>query len=112
MNILQISILFEKLASHKVSNISENDLLGFDYSKSFKNKVAGKYPNKIINKMLDFGDLRLGLILKRLEHEEGLFNDWLEEYSKKYSPLGYYRDFDEPLEKRYGDIFDGIVGRI
>lgn len=99
-------------SSHKIQKINENDMFGFPYDREFVEAVLKKYPQEIINKMLKYGDLKIGLLLKRLEGESGLYDYWMEQYSKKYSPLGYYKDFDEPMEERYGMIFDKLVGKI
>lgn len=108
---IKAAIMFNKLA-HKIMEISENDLLGFPYDHEFAENVLNKYNYQIIGKMLTYGDLRLGLLLKRLENESGLYDEWLEQYSKKYSPLGYYKDFDDPMEKQYRDIMDNIARKI
>lgn len=118
MNIFKITSAYYNLsklicnASHKIQKITENDLLGFNYDNDFAEIVLEKYPYEIIKKMLKYGDLRLGLLLKRLEGEEGLFDLWLEQYSKIHSPLGYYKNFEEPIEKEYGKILDNIFYKI
>ena len=110
---MKLATIFYKLASgHLVQPISENNLLGFAYDKAFEDAIFDKYNCEIIHDIVKYGDLRLGLILKRLENESGLYDYWLEQYSKVYSPLGYYADFEEPLEAKYGHIFDMLVKRI
>lgn len=117
-NLFNICLVFCKVAklihnsSHRIEKITENDMLGFPYDRDFIEAVLTKYPDTIINKMLKYGDLKLGLLLKRLENERGLYDYWMTQYSKKYSPLGYYKDFDEPMEERYGIIFDKLAGKI
>jgi len=114
-NICSVFYKFAKIvrqSAHKVEKIKENDMFGFPYDREFVEAVLKKYPQEIVSKMLKYGDLKIGLLLKRLEGEGGLFDYWMEQYSKKYSPLGYYKDFDEPMEERYGVVFDKLAGKI
>ena len=98
--------------AHRIQEIGEDKLIGFPYDDGFKTAVLNKYPNAIIEKMLEIGDLRLGLLLKRLEKDRGLYDEWLIEYAKSYSPLGYYEDFDDPNEAKYGELFDKLAEKL
>jgi len=111
MKKMKLLNLFCKYAEgHKIEQITDNDLLGFPYDKEFIDAVVSKYNSEIVKDILGYGDLRIGLILKRIDEE--LYNFWMEQYSKKYSPLGYYEFFDEPLEKKYGSTFDKLAAKI
>lgn len=86
--------------------ITNEQLIRFPYSNKFKEVVIKKYPFVIIKQMLNTGNLLLGLLLKRLENDDDLYLFWLEEYCKKFSPLGYYQDFEDPMELEHGKWMD------
>lgn len=102
-----------KTSHHKVQKITEDKTLGYDYDDDFKQLVLEHYDNQLIRKMLDFGDLRLGLLLKQIEGEDGdIYNAWFEQYSKTYSPLGYYTDFEEEYEPFHRSLFKDVSNNI
>lgn len=102
MKILKLCKIFNQLSKyshHKVQKITEDKTLGYNYDNAFKDLVLARYNNKVIQNMLNYGDLRLGLLLKEIEGEDGdTYNAWFEQYSKTYSPLGYFQDFEEEYE--------------
>lgn len=111
MKLNKLCSLFYKQAHHSIQRINENNLIGYDYDKDFINDVMDKYNDPIISKMVQYGDLRLGLLLKRLEGEGGLFDEWLEQFSKTYSPL-MYPEFEDDVEQMYKGIYDRMANRI
>jgi hypothetical protein len=99
-NIARMVNWFNRLASkHTVKTITEVDRIGFPYDELFKAQVVEKYNHPIIKRLLENGILDIGIIIKLLEGESELFDAWFEQYSKVYSPLGYFRDFEEPYEE-------------
>jgi hypothetical protein len=92
-----------------VEKIPEEKLLGYNYDHIFEEKVGEKYPT-LLN-LAHFGDLRLGMILKSIEGEGALYDLWLEQFSKKYSPLTL-PEFEDAIDKKYGNIIREFVSKI
>ncbi len=112
MNIFNLVKLFQKLAGKHHSftkDISPDNMIGFEYDGDFKKTILNHINNPIINRMVQYGDLNLGLILKRID--EKMFDLWLEQFAKKYSPLGFPA-FEDNNEMKYGKIFDNIAKNI
>lgn len=95
---------------HTITPISENDLLNFPYDNDFKTLITSKINNEKVDLMLKYGDLRLGLLLKKLD--ENLFDEWFVQYSKVYSPLAYYSDFEDVYEDYYDSTFSKLANEI
>jgi len=109
--LLKLANIFASTKHHEFKKVDK--LMEFYYENEFAEKLLKKYKSntkigKIIKAMLHFGDLRLGMLLKKLEGEDGLYLDWLEQFCKEYSSLGL-PPFEDDIEKKFGTKLDRFI---